>query len=423
MADRMIHEMIAAFAAGCMDKDNFVQFKDYMTQGGDLPRGELGELQNIISMIPVILELENPDAAIKDMVAKKLIGMKDEIKTKIIEEKKRTSATFVRTAAAKTSAFTKTSAPSSPKYNALTSTGISESKAGKKETTSTPAFQFAKDEFAAEEPSTIRQRRTRETAKTKEPKTKAPTEEPKRIETATPHEPDYLPAGKAGQTGRQPKSLFAQQQPGQVSPVPQEKVSSGIVGWIAILLVIILFTILGYYSYISMESLRRQIDDLKNEITSLRSQQSTANNFISNYASLIEFFNYKDIQVINFARLAAEGETAKQAGLDENEKASAQLLLSFTQKEGLIQFKNVKQLPSNQGYQVWMVSKGQSYSLGVYQPGGSEYLRISSFPFLPKEKIESFSITVEPNNGSASPSTNIYLTSSTAETAPRARVR
>lgn len=399
MADRMIHEMIAAFAAGCMDKENFVQFKDYMTQGGALPGEELGELQNIISMIPVILELENPDTAIKDMVAKKLIGMKDEIKTKIIEEKKRTSATFVRRETAKTSAFTKAGEPTVnlPSYNALTSER-------KKEIASTQAPQFAKEEFAAKESSTKNQRWTKEKTKTE-----APAEEPKRIEVLTPQE--------------QPKSLFAQQQQGQVGPVPQEKVSSRLVGMIAIPLVIILFTIVGYYSYISLESLRRQIDDLKNEITSLRSQQSTANNFISNYASLIEFFNYKDIQVINLARMASESKAADQAGLNENEKASAQLLLSFSQKEGLIQFKNVKQLSPNQGYQIWMISKGQSYSLGVYQPGGSEYLRISSFPFLPKEKIESFSVTIEPNNGSDSPSANIYLTSSTAETATRRRVR
>jgi len=53
MADKAIHEMISAFAAGCMDKANFVQFKDYINEGGELPDRELGELQNIISMIPV----------------------------------------------------------------------------------------------------------------------------------------------------------------------------------------------------------------------------------------------------------------------------------------------------------------------------------------------------------------------------------
>src|SRR3989339_1848838 len=97
MADKALSEMIAAFATGCMDKENYMQFKDYMDEGGNLPKGELGELQNIISMIPVILDLEKPDPTIKDLVAKKLIGMKEEIKTKIIEGKRKTVGTKIKT--------------------------------------------------------------------------------------------------------------------------------------------------------------------------------------------------------------------------------------------------------------------------------------------------------------------------------------
>lgn len=59
MAANAIHEMISAYAAGCMDKKNFKTFREYMYEGGELPVGELGELQNVISLLPVILELEN----------------------------------------------------------------------------------------------------------------------------------------------------------------------------------------------------------------------------------------------------------------------------------------------------------------------------------------------------------------------------
>jgi hypothetical protein len=85
------------------------------------------------------------------------------------------------------------------------------------------------------------------------------------------------------------------------------------------------------------------------------------------------------------------------------------LLLSFGEKDGLIQFKNVKQLPLNQAYQVWVNTKGQSYSLGTYQPNGSEYLKIVSFPFVPKEQIESFRVTIGPNNGVQTPPANTFL--------------
>ncbi|MDH7605806.1 MAG: hypothetical protein QHH13_12965, partial [Melioribacter sp.] len=90
MSDDAIHEMMAAFAIGCMDRKNFIQFKDYVDAGGELPEGALGELQNIVSLIPIILEIEQPKESLKDEVAKRLIGLQDEIKTRIREEKRKT---------------------------------------------------------------------------------------------------------------------------------------------------------------------------------------------------------------------------------------------------------------------------------------------------------------------------------------------
>lgn len=383
MADKMIHEMIAAFAAGCMDKDNYTQFKDYLNAGGELPKGELGELQNIISMIPVILDLENPDAAIKDMVAKKLIGMKEEIKTKIIEEKKKTNGTKIKSSLYNRTFQTQSSPPS---QNTLTFKT-------KKISTATSAFQFSPDEASSaipteKSPEPVIQQKI----KTDTPKDKTPAEDPKRLESIPP-----------------PSTLFTTSPTELEKPVQTEKTSSGAAGWIALLLTIILFTILGYFTYSSVDSLNRSIKDLQDDVTSLKSELGTANNFITNYTSLIEFFNYKDITVVNLT------------SSDTSEKASARILLSFNEKEGLIQFKNAKQIPSSQAYQVWIVSKGQTYSLGTYQPNNSEYIKITSFPFVPKEQIESFRITVEPKEGSVSASAVNYLTGTFSGSAVRGR--
>lgn len=368
MADKMIHEMIAAFAAGCMDKDNYSQFKDYLTAGGELPKGELGELQNIISMIPVILDLEYPDAAIKDMVAKKLIGMKEEIKTKIIEGKKITVG-----AKLKSSLYSKVEPkpPVAPSQKTLTFKT-------KKISTSTSAFQFSPDEnsstFAAEKST---EPIVPEKLKTDTSKIKVPDEDPRRLESIPPPTITSVDLNKSEQT---------------------EKITSGAAGWIALLLTIILFTILGYFTYSSLETMNRTIRDIQNDVTRLKSELNTANNFISNYSSLVEFFNYKDITVVNLV------------SNDVTEKATARILFSFNEKEGLIQFKNAKKLSSQQAFQIWAVSKGQNYSLGTYQPNDSEYLKISSFPFLPKEQIELLRITIEPKEGTVSASAVNYLT-------------
>lgn len=375
--DKALSEMIAAFATGCMDKQNYMQFKDYMDEGGYLPKRELGEFQNIISMIPVILDLERPDLSIKDLVAKKLIGMKEEIKTKIIEGKKKTNAAAIKLSK---------SSIGSAKNKTI-------SFIDRKTTTTTSAFQAGSGDTQISLPP----RKT----KTPIPEPKTPAMESKKIEL-----PD---------TTGTPKSLLPPPQlitktTEQTKSESREKASSGIMGAVALLLSIVLFSTLSYFTFTSIKSLNGTVEDLTNQVNSLKNQIGTANNFISNYTSLIEFFNYKDIIVIGLS------------SSDAAEKSSAQILLSFSQKEGLIQFKDVKQLQPNKSYQVWVQSKGQSYSLGVYQPSGSEYLKINSFPFLPKENIELYFVTIESNVGSPTPSTVIYLSSSTAGKIPKGRV-
>ncbi len=357
MASDPILEMISAFAAGCMDKENFVQFKDYIVLGGSLPESELGDLQNIVSMIPVILDLEQPDPAIKDSIAKKLIAIQDEIKTRIREERKKTtqvldkSSTFsdVKTIGGKT--------------------------------------------FIKEPPV-----ETKSTLQFMQPKQKTKLAHSEILNPVSENEPVHGTTKIDSIIPEQTQRLFTSQNPPPVSsPENQDKPPSSLTGWLAVILVILLFTILGYYTYTSFEEMTDEVNVLKRDVTALRSELTTSNNFISNYISLIEFFNNRDVTIVNLT------------SPDVIEKASARLLLAFDQKEGLIQFRNTRLLQPNQGYQVWVVSKNQSYSIGVYTPNMNEYMRLTSFPFLPKDQIEKIKITIESNTGSPTASTQTYL--------------
>ncbi len=373
MADQIVHEMISAFAAGCMDPDNYAQFKEYLIQGGELPDRELGELQNIVSMIPVILELEQPDAAIKDMVAKKLIGMKDEIKAKLISTRK-TNSTFGTTRGATKNVPTSSTRP---KMTTLTF-------AARKTKSITSPVKSMDEEL--KKSADLQKSSTKPVAGT------TSSAEPERLEAIKSIEQKQPPL--------QPTLTKQSTKPTSVieASVSEKSASSGIAGWIAILLVIVLFMILGYYTYSSVNSLRQQVEDLKTDATQLKNSIITANKFVANYNALVEFFNFRDISMFDLA------------SSDAAEKSSARLLLSFAEKEGLIQFRNPKPLQPNQTYQVWITSKGQAYSLGTFQPSGNEFIRITSFPFVPKEQIDGFEITVELNGGSTMPSSNVYLT-------------
>jgi Anti-sigma-K factor rskA len=366
--DQAVYEMMAAFAAGCMDKENFIQVKEYLDQGGELPERQLGEFQNIVAMIPIILEFEKPAPEIKDHVAKKLISMKDEIKAKMISDKRQTSATFTRA-----SILTKTG--QAPKLTKLNFSTLVAKRSARP--TTVPDHEIEKNLKINGD--ILKQSRAQTRI----------AEESIRINKT----PEFM---------EQPQSIISPKIPTiEASNTEQDKnISGAAAGWIAILLSIILFSALGYYSFSSIESIRKQNEELKGETTSLRSSLNSVNGFITNYNALLEFFNYKDIIVVN---LRSD---------DPGNKASVKLLLSFGEKEGLIQFHNAKAILPNQTYQVWMINKGTSYSLGVYQPGQSEYLKITSFPFLPKEQIDSFRVTIEAGGGANVPSQNVYLSGS-----------
>ncbi len=94
MADTEVKEILSSFAAGCLDKENFIQFKKYMESGGNLPKGELGELQNLISLVPIILETENPAPILKNKLAKNLVRIQREKSQTLSESKQSKSITL-----------------------------------------------------------------------------------------------------------------------------------------------------------------------------------------------------------------------------------------------------------------------------------------------------------------------------------------
>jgi hypothetical protein len=80
-----VKQIIAAYVLGCLDKENLIQFIEYIHRGGKEIEGELGELQNIISLIPILLSPEIPNENIKENIAQKILEI--EFQTKNVERK------------------------------------------------------------------------------------------------------------------------------------------------------------------------------------------------------------------------------------------------------------------------------------------------------------------------------------------------
>lgn len=343
MASNAIHEMISAYAAGCMDKKNIQTFREYVESGGDLPVGELGELQNVISLLPVILELEKPSPALKDKVAKKLISLQDDIKDKIKTTRQTSAKTNARTVVA----------------------NVEPDDDDEIHLTETPEDNNPTSFHTLPPPTETLPNQTRGTEFY---------DSAKRVNPPPPTSSYDLP-------------------PRSVEDIEKDN-SSGKIRSLWVALAVVFFALLGgliivHYSGknydIQISGLEQRINDLQQEIVSTRE-------FVDKYDELIEFMMYDDIQIIHLAKV------------DENVTGSGKLMVSFQHREGLLELNNMPTLGSNQAFQIWLISDGRSYSIGSYVPSRTQkYIRISDIPYLPKNQIELVRVTIEPLTGSELP--------------------
>lgn len=72
--------MLQAKALSCLDADENKELQDFIDEGHVFPWDELGKFQNVASLLPLALQLELPDAELKDRVALKLIKLSEQLR-------------------------------------------------------------------------------------------------------------------------------------------------------------------------------------------------------------------------------------------------------------------------------------------------------------------------------------------------------
>ena len=87
--DNDLNEMIAAYAVGCMDKENHSYFKKHKQSGGHLPKGKLGELQTVVSLLPITLNKVYPPEELKDILGYKLLDIHKMIIDGVLPDKRK----------------------------------------------------------------------------------------------------------------------------------------------------------------------------------------------------------------------------------------------------------------------------------------------------------------------------------------------
>jgi len=330
MADDAVKEMISAFALGCMDKSNFKQFRDYFEHNGKLPKGELGDLQNIIALIPTILDIDLPDPDVKNELGKRLIQIQKDMKEGIIENRRETrikgTANFVQ------------------------------------RDSSTKIFDVSEKRIQA--PNNIP---VEDSPKQKTLKTLPKKENITRLNTTQ----------------------------------PQQKASNRLsIVFIWAFLVFIIVALVVFYNSFSnaVDILNSSNLDLANKISKLRTDLVRTEDFVNQNIEFIEFFNNPNIELVNLK------------GINPNSKESGKLFVSLGSGEGLLQLQNMPHLEAEMSFQLWLVSKAGTFSLGAFEiRPDKKYIKFSQIPYVIREDIEMFRITKESKGGSIAPTSETIL--------------
>ncbi len=420
-----LKEMMTAYVTGCLDNANLVQFLDYIDSGGEINSDELGELQNVAALIPIILEDENPPASLQNKIFQQIPD--NEAHQKVITKTKK--AHLREILESKKKEAVNESTPEDIEIQVPEEVSFkSASKKKKKEIEdvkpeeSLPKIESDGDEKTPSDEideapkSKVTVKSTfKEDEVSDEEKDESPEEEPifapktekrKKEKVTVPREEDSEPYSHVTIKKTIRSTMIVPPDEKEIEggeiTIPVEECEESrdsflnsrtakIVTAASILLAIILLIL--YFS--TKSNLSEKVASLQKEKTVLQTEVSAKNDFISSNLPLIESFNQKDLIVVPLAG------TEDQGGYD------ARVLLSPSNRTGVLQFLKIPKVSDKESLQLWLISKGQSYSVGIFHPKKEEkFYPLNKIPHIPFEEIEMFRMTKEPASGSEFPSGN-----------------
>ncbi|MCU7503400.1 MAG: hypothetical protein HF314_10015 [Ignavibacteria bacterium] len=399
MSGKKFNEMIFAFSAGCLDSNEQREFLEYLKSGQRIPENELGELQNVMALLPAMLELEMPQAGLKDKVAKRLYRMREELRAK-----KRQMVKDI------------TSEGLQPENESAFSEKLAEIPREMKEAPSLKAtgrmtVEIAPDEreFAEKEESKKGVRRALSEVQY------SPEDEPVSegsIGQMAAGSPMYrtmeafIPDAVKEVTVAEPQSAEAppnmesekQRWLKEELELEEEERSHNYLRNILVLSAILIFVLIsGGIMYLVMN---RELHQGEEKIASLSGQVNALNSEIlrlDRNQKVLAILGAKDLRTINLD------------GTEGNPGGFGKLSLLQNGKEGVIQFYNMPPLKDSEVYQLWLLSKGRNYSLGTFRTKREVEYFPFSVPEISQNKADSYAVTLEDGEGKTSPSKKVYL--------------
>ena len=407
-------DLISAFAFGCLDYEEQSSFLDNLSYDKNFNWYELGEFQNLASLLPSILTIEKPGDDVKAKVAQRLYSYKDEIRAK---KKRLTQETIEKEPEIK-KATEKPIPPVKdkvPKQDTIEDIKINyeDDKPLKKETIKTDteeieivtsekkndnllrpshatqisgrdfkSFLNKKDRHKEEvKPTSVEKSKTITAKKDVVEKKEEIKIDEKKI-TAKPEKEKVEPTKKSTYVPLRDRKTYLE---------PPAK-NYGPVIFILFILMIAGFLWLYFSTDSRITNLEQRIDRLKFELSGLTIS------FKKN-SDLQELLTTKNVTIINL----------EPTRISKN--SYGKLIISFDKNQGFYQMFNMPKLEKNMSYQLWVNVSRSYFSLGVFSPiedDNPEYYTFKLPQLSGKQKIK-FLVTKEQKLGADKPGRLIYL--------------
>lgn len=344
MADNEINEMSSAFALGCMDKNNYRQFKNYVRRGGKLPKGELGDSQNIIALIPTVLNIVSPREELKNKLGARLIEIQKKINNLEIEDRRSTRIEV-------------------------------------------------EDKFLA-----------------RNPLTKVFDVDDKRVNFSRQSKIEEIESMPPSPKKEEERISYNSSPRIQKRPISKSK--SVVFLWVFTVILLITISVLSYFYFSKTNVLAEENFNFQNQIVKLRADLSRTKIFVNANKEFVEFLNSPNIYFVPLK------------GMENKSKESGRLMISFDAGMGFLQLKNMPRIDSDKIYQLWLVSKGGTFSLGTFEIiPDTRYIKFSEIPYVLKDEIKFFRISQEKRDETEKPSGETILFGSIQKTTQPERRR
>ena len=415
------YDHLFAYSLGCLDDEDLNILEEYLQSGGEFAWQELGEYQNLASLLPSILNIEVPPPQLKDNVARNLYRIRNEKRLKRSNENPNVEKSQGNIQPDLLHSNDELKA--SNLFKTPDDAEIQKSEAGEKSSSPNLSDRSEMEEYpyklntrtdgfevvSTQKPNAEYFRPLQETQiqgrdanriihKNINAQKKIEGEELQQPgetfnETTLEHKAE-APADKVkAQEKKKTYTLHGDFANGNKNE--KEKKKSSVITVAFLLLIIVTAGIVFAYYKIStdVKNYKANVEKLNNQIQNLSSN-------ISANRELESLLQSKNVRVINLQ------------GTKVNTTAYGKLIISFDNSKGFLQFSNMPLLTQNKAYQLWIIMKGKSSSLGVFKNvSGSNYFSFT-LPEITSQDGAKFIVSEEPSNGAIRPGNMIFLTGS-----------